>query len=67
MFFGYGAFMMLGWLLLLTGIVVLGFAFFKKDAPSEVRSSALEILKERYARGEISVEEYQKMRAELEK
>lgn len=56
---------MLGWLLLLGGLVILGFAFFKKDAPAGAQPSALDILKERYARGEISSEEYQRMREEL--
>lgn len=37
-----------------------------RDEPSTLRQTPLEILKERYARGEITRQEYQEMRQDLE-
>jgi len=51
---------MIGWIFLIIYLIV-------RESKGEKDSKALEILKERYARGEITDEEYQKMKKELEK
>lgn len=77
---GWGGMMLLGGLLMLLfwgGIIVLAFFAIRALVRSEGRGdrddwqrpgepNALEILKERYARGEISREEYLDMRRDLE-
>ena len=71
---GYGGgFMMFGWFLLCV-LVIVGIYFivhhFMKSNTNEGSSSgdnALEILHERYARGEIDKEEYNRKKAELRK
>ncbi len=57
------------WLVILVAIVwvIRSAAGGGSAPPSSTRESALEILKGRYARGEISLEEYRRMREELEK
>lgn len=68
---GYGfmgggwLFMGLFWLVVIVGIVALVRAV--GGSRREPRKTALDILQERYARGEISREEYQQKRADLEK
>jgi putative membrane protein len=68
---GYGfmgggwLFMGLFWLVVIIGIVALVRA--AGGSRREPRKTALDILQERYARGEISREEYQQKRADLEK
>jgi len=68
--FGFGGgFMWIVWLVILVAIVwvIRSAVSGGGDAASSTRESALEILKARYARGEISLEEYRRMREELEK
>ncbi len=48
-------------LLLLGGLILVLFRFFRKPP-----SRPLEVLKERYARGEISRDEYQQVRRDIE-
>jgi putative membrane protein len=60
---------LLFWLVIILAIIVLvkwlsGGTFDKRSAPGR---SALDILKERYARGEISREDYERMKTDLEK
>ena len=68
---GFGwIFMMLFWVLIVLGVVVLAKWLFSAGG-SGGRSggsgkSALDILKERYARGEINREQYEQMRRDLE-
>jgi putative membrane protein len=59
---GFGGFMWLLWILLIAGLVWLVAAFVR---PSDHRKSALEILEERYARGEIEREEFERRKADL--
>ncbi|WP_457573818.1 SHOCT domain-containing protein [Desulfolithobacter sp.] len=58
----------LGWIatLLFWGLIIyLGIWFFKTLADRN-RTGSLEVLKERYARGEIDEEQYQRMKSTLE-
>ena len=57
------------WIVLIVVVVVLikALAGGKVDSPADRRESPMEILKARYARGEISEEEYRHRREELEK
>lgn len=52
-------------ILLIVGAVVIAMLVSGRDDKSSARGSAREILDERYARGEIDREEYERMRAEL--
>lgn len=67
-FFGMGGgiFMWLFWILLIVAVIlgVRSVAASGDDTP-EQRRSALEILKERYAKGEIDEEEYERKRKKL--
>ena len=66
-----GIFMMIFWVLVLVGLVLLikwliqSTSRVKSDAGNSNR--ALEILKERYARGEIDTAEFEKMKLALSK
>lgn len=80
MMMGYGFGSSLGWLGMGFGMIInLAFialiimaaiwmfkAVFRGGQPVERRTGAVEILKERYAKGEITSEEYQRMKRELE-
>ncbi len=59
---GFGSvFMVLLWV----GIIYLLYTLFKGEKKSDTES-AVEILKKRYARGDISKEEFEKMKNELQ-
>ena len=66
----WGIVMLIFWLLVIGGIVLLAVWLFRQFVPTEVaerrEGRALEILRERYARGEITREEYEQMRRDLE-
>lgn len=59
--------MMLWWVLILLGLAFLTKSYFSESKLLKVgeNPSPLEILKERYARGEISQEEYMHMKNDL--
>ena len=64
--FGIGGFgMILGWIIIL-GVVALLIKFlWDPDRRGKATSSPMEILKNRYARGEISKMEYENMKKDL--
>lgn len=63
--FGWG-FGLIIWLLLLVGIII-GIKWLVSSSGNGVHApTAMEILKQRYARGEISEEEYRKMKKEIQ-
>ncbi|MDH5599936.1 MAG: SHOCT domain-containing protein [Gammaproteobacteria bacterium] len=64
-FFHGGGFMWVFWVLLIIAIVFI-FQNMAKGNSSSTNESPLEILKKRYARGEIDEEEYEKRRNKLE-
>ena len=61
-----GGWMMIFWMVLLGLLIATAvkWIFFSRNKP-EVSGNALNILTERYAKGELSQEEYQKMKKEL--
>jgi putative membrane protein len=61
---GMMIFMVLGWLLII-GLIVVGVWWLATRGWPARRNDALEILRERYARGEISREEYESRRRDL--
>jgi putative membrane protein len=68
--FGFGwIFMILWWIIVIVGIVVLmrwlGSSAFGAGWPISGSRQPLDILKERYARGEINDEEFHKIKREL--
>lgn len=65
LFFG-GGFMWILWLLLLAGVVFLFMGMTRSDNKAD-KETPLEILKKRYARGEIDEEEYERRRNDLDK
>ena len=64
-FFHGGGFMWIFWILLIIGIVFI-IQNITKGKSSSGSESPLEILKKRYARGEIDEDEYERRRNELE-
>ena len=65
-FWGAGYFGGILGLVLLVGLIYLIFAVVRRDShPVRHQSSALEILKIRYAKGEITKEEYERLKADL--
>jgi len=72
--FGYNplgwVLMLVFWVVVLGGIAWLAVWLFRQGAPAGFGAhppvSALDILKERYARGEISREQYEEMRREIQ-
>jgi len=69
---GMGFFMIFVWILIILGIVMLikalmgsGKHDFARPGPAGESESAEEILKKRYARGEISEEDFKRMRDNL--
>jgi putative membrane protein len=66
---GMGGFMGLGWIVILIVIVVVVWLLMRgplAGGPQTERRSALDILKERYARGEIGREEFEEKKRDLE-
>lgn len=59
-------FMVLFWALIILGIVALAKWLFHAGSPGSSGKRPLDILKERYARGEIDREQYEQMRRDLE-
>lgn len=65
-FFGLGwFFMILIWALIIVGIVFLVRWLIKETSDTKKTGSVLEILKERYAKGEISKDEFEQKKKEL--
>jgi len=62
MFHGTG---MIFWLVLLVIIVLFTMNFFKKKEDLDKRDSALDILKTRYAKGEVSKEEFEQVKKDI--
>ena len=67
LFFGGGV-MWLFWILIIAGIFFVFFNMMKggNNTPLQDKESPLDILKKRYARGEIDEAEYERRRNELE-
>jgi len=64
---GFGwIFMVLFWALIILGIVALARWLFVAGGSGRSGQRPLDILKERYARGEINREQYEQMRRDLE-
>ena len=61
---GMMGFMVLAWVVVIAAILV-GVWWIVRNARPTSRSGALDILRERYARGEISREEYESRRRDL--
>jgi putative membrane protein len=63
---GWGPVAMLFWLLTLVGVGLLAVWAIRRVSPREdYRRGPLDILKERYARGELTREQYEQMRQDL--
>jgi len=62
MFHGGG---MIVWFVLLIVIFIVSMSFFKKSNCSIPKSSALDILKSRYAKGEITKDEFQQIKQDI--
>lgn len=63
---GMGALHLLFWLLVLAGVVLLILWLVDWIRPSLAEDSALEILKRRYAKGEIDRETYERMKKDIQ-
>lgn len=61
-----GLIMLLFWVLIIGGIVWLIVALTRNRGVERSSSSALDLLKERYARGEINQEEYEQKKRDLQ-
>ena len=60
-----GVFMILFWALIILGIVALGRWLFSSTGSGDSGKRPLEILQQRYARGEIDRDQYERMRQDL--
>jgi len=63
MHYGYGGWLM--WLILVILVVIVIYFFVRTQKGGSVRETPLEILKKRYAKGEITKEEYDRMKRDL--
>lgn len=63
--FGFGPVGILFWILII-GLVIWAFGQFSRQAGKRTANDPLDILKRRYARGEIDKEEYEQRRRDLE-
>ena len=64
---GFGwIYMILFWTLIVLGVVALGKWLFSTDTAEQVGRGPLDTLKHRYARGEISRDQYEEMRRFLD-
>lgn len=58
------------WMIILVIIILAGIYFFttgfRQESPTQTSTSSLEILKQRYAKGEITEEEFKRIKKELE-
>jgi len=64
-FWGGGFMMVVWWGLIILGVIALGKVLLGKNTPSNTQSSPLEILKRRYAKGEISKDEYENLKKDI--
>lgn len=63
---GFGwIFMIIFWVLVILGVVYIVQTAIKSEKESEKKETPFDILKKRYAKGEISKEEYERMKEEL--
>lgn len=63
---GFGwLFMVLFWALVILGVVFIFKMISERSRPAEKGETALDILKKRYAKGEITKEEFEKMKDDL--
>lgn len=63
--FGGGFGMFFWWIIVIVAIVIAAKWLFDQRGPGEQRESPIDILKRRYAQGEISRDEFQKRKEEL--
>lgn len=65
-FFGMGWMMILWWVLIVFGLVALAKWMFASKATISNNDTSLEIIKPRYAKGEITRDEYENLKKDLE-
>ncbi|MDD5711781.1 MAG: SHOCT domain-containing protein [Smithellaceae bacterium] len=61
----WGGFMMVFWILIIILIAYLIYGLVKGKGPGQVSETPLDILKKRYARGELTKEEFEQMKKDL--